>query len=135
MAKVSAEIGHKDAATGAAYLSWLPCPQGEKSILVATTDIVWIQAEDYYVLVHAKKGRYMIRATLAALEGRLDPQSFLRVHRTAIVNVSEVSEVRDQERLTLVLSDSAQVVVSRARRREVESILLPQLRTPKSVKS
>ena len=131
MATVSAEIKQGDSAASSptAYLNWLPCPQGERSILLKTTDIVWIEAEDYYVLVHARKGRHMIRATLASLGERLDPHLFLRVHRTALVNVMEVAEVRDEDQLTLVLSNGARVPVSRSRRREVESVLLPRLRT------
>ena len=37
-------------------------------------EIVWIEAEDYYVLVHSKQGRHMVRASLASLEQRLDPR-------------------------------------------------------------
>jgi two-component system LytT family response regulator len=81
------------------------------------------------VLVHSKRGRHMIRATLASLGERLDPHVFLRVHRTALVNVLEVSEVRDEDHLVLLLSNGSRVPVSRSRRREVESILLPRLRT------
>jgi two-component system LytT family response regulator len=130
MATVSAEIRQGDAAAATSpYLNWLPCPQGERSILLKTTDIVWIEAEDYYVLVHSKRGRHMIRATLASLGERLDPHLFLRVHRTALVNVMEVSEVRDEDQFVLLLSNGARVPVSRSRRREVESVLLPRLRT------
>ena len=109
-------------------MSRLPCREGDRSILLNTSEIVWIEAEDYYVLVHAKRGRHMIRATLASLEERLDPQVFLRVHRTALVNVMEVSELRDEDRLVLVLSNGSRVPVSRSRRRHVEPILLPRLR-------
>jgi len=73
----------------------------------------------------------MIRATLASLGERLDPHMFLRVHRTALVNVMEVSEVRDEGHLVLVLSNGSRVPVSRSRRREVENVLLPRLRTSK----
>ena len=58
---------------------------------------------------------------------RLDPHVFVRVHRAAIVNVDEVREARDAERLVLVLSNGAQVPVSRSRRRQVEPIVLPRL--------
>jgi two-component system LytT family response regulator len=128
LATVSAEIGQRATPPAPAYLSRLPCREGDRSILLNTSEIVWIEAEDYYVLVHAKRGRHMIRATLASLEERLDPQVFLRVHRTALVNVMEVSELRDEDRLVLVLSNGSRVPVSRSRRRHVEPILLPRLR-------
>jgi two-component system LytT family response regulator len=69
----------------------------------------------------------MIRATLASLDERLDPQIFVRVHRAAIVNVEEVCEAREAERLVLVLSNGSQVPVSRSRRRHVEPLVLPRL--------
>jgi two-component system LytT family response regulator len=70
----------------------------------------------------------MIRAALSYPEDRLDPAAFLRVHRTAIVNLAEIVEVREEDRLVLVLSNGAQVPVSRSKRRSVEPVLLPRLR-------
>jgi two-component system LytT family response regulator len=80
------------------------------------------------VLVHSTQGRHLVRTSLASLEQRLDPQRFLRVHRTAIVNVEEVRSLHDAGRLTVALSNGASVVVSRSRRTHVESILSPRLR-------
>ena len=84
----------------------------------------WIEAEGYYVLVHTRRGRHMVRATLASFEGRLDPQRFIRVHRAAIVNLHDVREVHDTGGLLLVLSDGSQVPVSRSRRRQVEPLMI-----------
>ena len=78
-------------------------------MVLKASEIVWIEAEDYYVLVHSKQGRHLVRATLASFEQRLDPRIFLRVHRTAIVNVDEVRTVRDDGRLLLTLSSGAEV--------------------------
>ncbi|MNC93118.1 CO-responsive transcriptional regulator RcoM [compost metagenome] len=89
---------------------------------------MWIEAEDYYVLIHSRRGRHMLRATLASLEERLDPQMFLRIHRAAIVNVNEIREIRDAGRLVVLLSTGAQAIVSRSRRRQVEAALLPRFR-------
>ena len=119
----------------AGHLTRLAFKEGDRSILVNTSDIVWIEAEDYYVLVHSKRGRHMIRATLASLEERLDPHQFLRVHRAAIVNIDEVREVRDDGGLVVVLSNGSSVPVSRSRRRQVEPRLLPRLRTPRPATS
>jgi len=132
LASVSAELKpHADEPAGAGYLTRLAFKDGDRSILVNTSDVLWIEAEDYYVLVHTKRGRHMIRATLASLEERLDPHLFLRVHRAAIVNVDEVREVRDESGLVVVLSNGSSVPVSRSRRRHVEPLLLPRLRTPR----
>jgi two-component system LytT family response regulator len=95
---------------------------------VKTADVVWIEAEDYYVLIHSKQGRHMVRASLASLEQRLDPQRFRRVHRTAIVNVDEIRTMHDRGGLGLSLSDGSDVAVSRSRRAQIEQLLRPRLR-------
>jgi two-component system LytT family response regulator len=127
IATVSSELKHGDATASSGHLTRLAFKDGDRTIVLNTADIVWIEAEDYYVLLHSRRGRHMIRATLASLEDRLDPQVFVRVHRAAIVNVNEVREARDAERLLLVLSNGSQVPVSRSRRRHVETLVLPRL--------
>jgi two-component system LytT family response regulator len=128
MASVSAELKpHVDDAAAGGYLTRLAFKDGDRSVVVDTADVLWIEAEDYYVLVHSKRGRHMIRATLASLEERLDPHLFIRVHRAAIVNIDEVREVHDDGGLVVALSDGARVPVSRSRRRHVEPLLSKSL--------
>jgi len=130
---LSAELRKGDKPHDTAFLTRLSFKQGDRSILLNVSDIVWIEAEDYYVLVHSKRGRHMVRAALSSLEERLDPHVFLRVHRAAIVNVADVQEVSDDDgRVTLLLSDGSHVAVSRSRRPHVEPMLLPRLRSSKS---
>lgn len=129
VASVAAELGHAgEVAHGVPYVDRLALRDGDRSTILSTREIVWIEAEDYYVLIHSKRGRHLLRATLASLEERLDPHVFLRVHRAAIVNVNEVREVRDDGRLVIVLSNGVDVVVSRSRRRQAEAALLPKFR-------
>jgi two-component system LytT family response regulator len=107
------------------YLQRLSFRDGDRTIAVKTAELIWIEAEDYYVRIHSSRGRHLVRTALTTLEGRLNPTQFLRVHRGAIVNVQEVSEVRDAGALTLVLTDGTEVPVSRSRRAAVESALHP----------
>jgi two-component system LytT family response regulator len=131
LATVSAELKHAEEPAGTGYLNRMASKEGERSILVNTSEVVWIEAEDYYVLVHSKRGRHLLRATLASLADRLDPEIFLRVHRAAIVNAEEIREVRDEGGLVLLLSNGSRVSVSRSRRRHVEPLLLPRFRMSK----
>ena len=110
------------------YLQRFAFKDGDRSVVVKASEIIWIEAEDYYVLVHTKQGRHLVRASLASLEQRLDPRRFVRVHRTAIVNVEEVRAVQDSGRLVLTLSNGADVAVSRSRRAQVEPLVRPRLR-------
>lgn len=134
VAMLSSELRTGDGAlsqsTETAYLKRLAFKDHDRTIVLKTADVVWIEAEDYYVRIHSKRGRHLVRASLASLEARLDPVEFLRVHRAAIVNVDEVREVQDKGTLSLVLSDGAEVPVSRSRKSAVESALIPRLRRP-----
>jgi two-component system, LytTR family, response regulator len=135
VASLSAELHHDEndagphpTATAPGYLQRLTFKDGDRSVVLKTADVVWIEAEDYYVLIHSKQGRHMVRASLASLEQRLDPHRFRRVHRTAIVNVDEVRTMLDRAGLQLTLSDGSVVAVSRSRRAGIEQLLSPRLR-------
>jgi two-component system LytT family response regulator len=123
---VSEELKPAAPAGRPTYLTRLSFRQDDHSVIVSVADVIWIEAEDYYVLVHTRQGRHLVRAPLASFEGRLDPQRFVRVHRAAIVNVAEVREVHEAGGLLLVLSDGSHVPVSRSRRRQVEPLMVPR---------
>ena len=131
VASLSAELsGVKDVSTAkgaapATYAPRLAFKVGDRAVVLKTEEIVWIEAEDYYVLVHSTRGRHLVRVPLATLEERLDPRHFVRVHRAAIVNLQEVKELDARDGgATLVMSDGSRVAVSRSRRRRVEELLL-----------
>jgi two-component system LytT family response regulator len=103
-------------------------PQREKVVAVDAAQIDWIESADGYVSLHvsgpAGKAEHLLRETMDAVEARLDPERFCRVHRTAIVNVDRVREVHplfhgDAE---LVLADGTRVRLSRSRRKEFEAL-------------
>jgi two-component system LytT family response regulator len=133
VASLSAELRPDEGAAAkpaasADYLQRLALKDGDRAVVIKANDIVWIEAEDYYVLVHSRQGRHLVRTSLASLEQRLDPRRFLRVHRTAIVNVEEVRTIHDRGRLCLTLSDGSEVAVSRSRRSQVEPVVKPRIR-------
>jgi len=134
LATLSSELRFDDdtepSRTARAYADHLSFKQNDRLIVVPIADVHWIEAEDYYVRIHAQRGRHLVRTPLATLEARLNPRDFLRVHRGAIVNVRKVADVRDVGGLTLVLVDGTEVPVSRSRRAAVESSLLPRATTP-----
>jgi DNA-binding LytR/AlgR family response regulator len=60
------------------YLQRLAFRQGERTIVLRTADVIWVEAEDYYVRIHASRGRQLVRTPLAALEASLLPRSSVR---------------------------------------------------------
>ena len=96
-------------------------PTTNGDIVLDATEIDWIQAEDYYAAIYALGKRYLIRESLASLEQRLDPSAFVRVHRSAIVRLDRVRELRSTAfgEWAVVLRDGSRVPVSRRRREQV----------------
>ena len=95
--------------------------------MVAPDEIAWIEADDYYAAVHALGRRHLVRESLASLEARLDSTRFVRVHRSAIVNLAHVREVRSAApgEPAIVLRDGSSLPISR-RRREVVTAAVRQ---------
>ena len=58
-----------------------------------TAEIDWIAAEGNYLRLHAGKESHLIRETMQGLELRLDPDRFLRIHRSHIVNINKIKEI------------------------------------------
>ncbi len=88
-------------------------------------EIVWFEATDHYITVHSRSGIRLIRESMAHLEARLDARHFLRVHRSAIVNVAHIRELRAplREECEVVLDTSEVLPVSRRRGRALKSRL------------
>ena len=67
-------------------------------LFLPVSDIRWIGAEENYVRICTGTESHLLRETMTSIEQRLDPQHFLRVHRSAIVNLRFVKEVRTESR-------------------------------------
>jgi two-component system LytT family response regulator len=66
---------------------------GTKDSFVNVNDIEWIEAADYYSCLHVGTKNLMLRQTIKQLANTLDPQKFVRVHRSVIVNAEQVCEI------------------------------------------
>jgi len=99
----------------AAYARRLLIPGDGRSFFVATSDVVRLEADGNNVFVHARRGTYSLRATLEALEARLDPQQFARVHRSHLVNIDEIAEIHPwfHGDYKLALRDGSEIAWSR----------------------
>ncbi len=100
-------------------------PTGGGFVVVDVADIEWIEADDYYAVIHTRGRRLLIRESLASFEGRLDRTRFLRVHRSAIVALGMIQELRSARRggTVVILRDGTRVPVSRRRKEEVAAAL------------
>jgi len=109
--------------------TWIAVPSAQGDVLIDAGEIDWIEAQDYHAEIHAGGKPYRVRQSLSALEARLDPSRFVRVHRSAIVRLDQVREWQagDARRAAVVvLRDGKALPVSRRRLAQVKSLL----RTP-----
>jgi len=107
------------------YLSHLVTRVGRRDVVVSLETIEYIHADDVYADVHAGGRRHVIRSSLDALERVLDPARFARVHRSFIVPLSRVREMRRRHTPELVLDTGVVIPVSRRRRAQLDQFLRP----------
>jgi two-component system LytT family response regulator len=90
-------------------------------LVLDVTEIASIEADDYYAAIHASGRRHLVRESLASLEQRLAEAQFVRVHRSALVNLAQVREVRAHAggEAAVVLRDGTELPLSRRRREQV----------------
>ncbi len=94
-------------------------------LFLPVADIRWVGAEENYVRLSTGPETHLLRETMSRLESRLDPQVFLRVHRSFIVNLNFVKEVRTEQdgESVVVMTDGQKVAMSRGyRSRIMESL-------------
>lgn len=78
------------------HLQRIVVRDGERVFFVATNDVLHFSAEGNYVRIHTAGASHLIRGTLADLESRLDPTAFARIHRSGIVRIDAIRELRPQ---------------------------------------
>lgn len=118
-----ADPKHADAGR---YTSRIVFKSKGRILFLPVTDIRWIGAEENYVRICTERESHLLRETMAHLETRLDPESFIRVHRSTIVNLQHVREIRtdtpDGESFVL-MSDGQRLPVSRGFRARITQLL------------
>jgi two-component system, LytTR family, response regulator len=75
------------------YPARMVVPNGTRDTFVNVDDIEWIEAADYYACLRVGTRSLMLRETIKQLAETLDPKKFVRVHRSAIVNLAHVHEI------------------------------------------
>jgi two-component system LytT family response regulator len=96
-----------------------------RTLLFRADQVDWFESAGNYVRLHIGREGYLLRETMSALEEKLDPQQFVRIHRTAIVNLERVRELQPSSHgeYTVVLSDATRLTLSRVYRDRIEPLL------------
>jgi two-component system, LytTR family, response regulator len=107
------------------YLRRIAVRTGARVKLVDVDDVDYFEADTNYVRLHVGGASHLVRETLTALEGRLDPARFARVHRSLIVNLERVAEVEPlfAGEHVLSLKNGARLTTGRTYRARVQEAL------------
>lgn len=106
-------------------LDRIPIKSRGRVTFVRTADIDWIEACDDHIRLHAGSVTHELRQPLKELAARLDARRFVRIHRSAIVNLDRVQELQPHFHgsYLVVLKNGASLPLSRARRDELRTAL------------
>ena len=84
--------------------------------VISADDINFLEAQDDYVMIYTDEGKYLKQQTMKYFEKHLDPQQFVRVHRSYIANITCIERIEPYEKsnFILILKDGNKVPVSRS---------------------
>jgi len=94
LAKLTALLEHRGKPEKPAYLRWIQAQVGSSLRMVSTREILFFQSDEKYTRVQTAGAEFLIRKTLKELLDELDPDEFWRIHRSTLVRVDAIAEVK-----------------------------------------
>jgi two-component system LytT family response regulator len=112
----------EDTKSGRKPLERLVIKAAGRVFFLRVEEIDGIEAAGNYVRLHCGNDAHLLRETMNGLEARLDPQRFLRIHRSTIVNVDRIQELQAwfHGDYLVILHDGTQLTLSRGYRQKVQ---------------
>lgn len=103
----------------------VPVELGGVTRFISRTDITHVEAQGDYARMHTPDGSHLVRMPLSQLEEEWRPAGFLRIHRSLLVALAHVAEVRmESGRCTVVVGAGVELGVSRRHTRELREVLV-----------
>jgi len=93
--------------------------------VIGVNEIMYLEAEGDYVMIHIKDGNYLKEKTMKYFESHLDPEKFIRIHRSYIVNAEAIEriELYDKESYSVLLKNGASLKASTSGYKLLKQIL------------
>ncbi len=107
------------------YLERLVIKDSGKIFFLRTEEIDWIEAHGRYELVHAGQESHLVREGMNKLESELDPNKFVRIHRSTIVNIDRIEHLQPlfHSDFRVILRNGTELTISRRYRDKMERLL------------
>ncbi len=97
----------------------------DKIVVIPVNDIFYIEAQDDYVMVYSKDGEHLKEKTMKTLEDQLDNNKFIRIHRSYIVNITEIDKIQlyEKETYMVLMKNGAKIRASKAGYKRLKEVL------------
>lgn len=107
------------------FPEWLTIKKDERIKLLKIEDIEWIEAQGNYALLKFKESSEMLRETMDKLEAQLNPRTFVRIHRSTIVNINHIKELQVWSRgeYRVMMSGGKAFILSRSYRSRFDDFI------------
>ena len=107
------------------FLHRIVVKDGARVHIIPVERLDYAESQDDYVSLHSQGKSYLKEQTISSLEAALDPESFVRIHRSVIVNLERVVKIEPyaKDSRVAVLSDGSQLPVSRAGYERLRALL------------
>ena len=113
-----------DARPGPRHLERLVLRSGGRIFFLKAEEIDWVEAAGNYLRLHAGGETHLLRETMNALDGRLDPARFVRIHRSTLVNLERIKEIQPlfHGDYVVLLRDGTKLTLSRSYRQKLQDL-------------
>jgi two-component system, LytTR family, response regulator len=107
------------------FLQRIVVKDGARVHIIPVDRLDYAESQDDYVALHSQGKSYLKEQTISSLEAALDPERFVRIHRSVIVNLERVAKIEPyaKDSRVAVLSDGSQLPVSRAGYERLRTLL------------
>ena len=114
----------EDARANKKFLDRLVIKSASRVFFLRVEEIDWIEAAGNYLKLHAGSEAHLLRETMNGLETRLDPEKFLRIHRSTMVNIERIQELQPwfHGDYVVLLRDGTRLTLSRSYRQKLQDL-------------
>lgn len=123
--RLMALIGDLEKRRSSTFPDRLVVKTSGRVVFIKVADIDWVDAAGNYVRLHIGGDSHLMRETMGRIETRLDPEQFLRIHRSTIVNIERIRELQQQFHgdYLVVLKNGQRLTLSRSYRDKIQDLL------------
>jgi two-component system, LytTR family, response regulator len=113
--QLAADLGHSVPSTVGYAPDRIPVKTGGRVMVIRIADVDWVKAEHDYVSLHVGTKSWLVRETISSIEARFANAGFVRIHRSTLVNVDRIRELRPLEKgeFQVILHDGVELKLSR----------------------